>query len=101
MRRRGFLAGLLALPFVRPIARVAARVKARLWPVVYVGGGVTGEATATTLASALAMVEPGGTVHLLPGHVESISEPLVIDKPGITIAGLNADDRPVLRLGKP
>lgn len=96
MRRRGFLAGLLALPFVRPIARVAAAVKARLFPVVYVGAGLTGEATSTTVAEAFAKVAPGGTIYVLPGRYEMVG-PIVIDKPGVSLVG-DPGNRPVLTL---
>ena len=82
MRRRGFLAGLLALPFVSPLARAARAIKRRLFPVVYVGDGppISDETTggASTLAEAMKMVEPGGVVYLLPGHMETIREPIVL-----------------------
>ena len=94
--RRGILAGLLALPFVRPIARAAAAIKARLFPVVYVGGGVTGEETAGTLKAALAMVKPGGTIYVLPGYTETITEPMDVTDVGM-IAGINAADRPTFK----
>ena len=94
MRRRGFLGAILALPFVRPIARVAAAVKARLFPVVYVGAGLTGPDSAVTLASALSKVSPGGTIFLLPGHSETINEPMDIGS--TSLVGLTPIDRPVL-----
>lgn len=86
MRRRGFLAGLLALPFVAPLARVATAIRARILKrTVFVGRSAG--ADATTLAEGMAMVEPGGTVYLLPGHVETINEAIIIDKPGLSVIG--------------
>jgi hypothetical protein len=85
--RRGVLAGLLALPFVRPLARVAAAVKRRLFPVVYVGAGMAGEDSAGTLRDALAMVKPGGTIYLMPEHTETISEPMEINASLIGVPG--------------
>jgi hypothetical protein len=69
MRRRGFLAGLLSLPFIAPLARAAHAVKRRLWPVIYVGEGQSH----STLAGALRDVEPGGTIYIMPAHHEDIS----------------------------
>ena len=74
MKRRGFLAGLLALPFIQPITHVAAVVKRKLWPAIYVGEGQSH----ATLASALGDIQPGGTIYILPGHTESIHEPIEI-----------------------
>lgn len=92
MQRRSFLAGLLALPFIAPIARIARAVKRKLFPVVYVGAGVAGEGTALTLAEALKQVEPGGTVYVLPGHVETIREPLSFDM-RTSIVGIGPKDQ--------
>lgn len=92
VRRRGFLAGLLALPFVAPLARAAAAIKRKLFPVVYVGGGMTGEGTAATLAEALKAVEPGGMIYLLPSHRETINEPITATA---SLIGLSLVERPV------
>lgn len=69
IQRRGFLAGLLALPFIAPLARAAQAVKRKLWPAIYVGQGQSH----ATIASALRDIEPGGTIYLIPGHRETIT----------------------------
>lgn len=82
LTRRGILAGLLALPFVRPLARAAQAIKRKLWPAIYVGEGQSH----ATLASALQDIEPGGTIYVLPGHTERISETIELGT-GISIIG--------------
>lgn len=77
MKRRGFLGFLAALPFAGAIARAGRAVAAvprRLFKTAFVGKGEG--ATHRTLYEAIRDVEPGGTVYLLPGHVETINEPL-------------------------
>lgn len=72
MRRRGFLAGLLALPFIQPIARAATAIKRKLFPAISVGEG----GDVRTIAEAFEMIEPGGTIYILPG-IHKIHGPIV------------------------
>lgn len=81
MKRRGFIAGLLALPFVAPIAKVAISVKRKLWPTIVVGKGESH----ATIASAMKDIEPGGVIFLKPEHHETIGTVEIPD--GVWIRG--------------
>jgi hypothetical protein len=96
MRRRGFLAGLLALPFVAPIARLASKVKARFFPVVYLGGA--GPDGARTLREALSKVDPGGgVIYVMPGTWScDDGVELELEHDGALVVGVG-NERPTLR----
>jgi hypothetical protein len=95
MRRRGFLAGLLALPFVAPIAKAARAVKARFFPVVYLGG--EGADGARTLREALSKVETGGIVYVMPGTWScNESVELELRHDGVMVVGAGTE-RPTFR----